>query len=96
MNYGNNSSIGKDQVHTVTLTDRALLTVTGVKDVLSFDDHVVEASTVCGDLTVDGDDLKIASIDIEKGELSLSGKVFGFYYSEKKTKKSQGLFGKKS
>lgn len=90
-NYGN-----KELLHTVTMKDRSQLTVTGVNDVINFDEHIVEASTSCGDMTVDGDELKISVVDIEKGELTLTGKIFGFYYSEKKTKKSQGLFGKKS
>ena len=91
-----NNYVNKENLHVVTIKDREMLTVTGVIDVINFDENLVEASTACGDITIDGEGLKISVVDIEKGELTLTGKIFGFYYNEKKVKKNQGLFGKKS
>ena len=98
MNYSIASQTTKNEgvEHKVILTDRSVLKVTGVKDVTGFDEHTVEVITSCGELTVDGDELKISAIDIDKGDLTLTGRVFGFYYSEKKQRKSKGLLGKKS
>ena len=79
----------KKEPHVITLIDRSNLTVSGVIDVINFDEHLVEATTTCGEMVIDGDELKISALDIDKGEITLSGKIFGIYYSEKKNKKSQ-------
>ena len=57
-----NNYVNKENLHVVTIKDREMLTVTGVIDVINFDENLVEASTACGDITIDGEGLKISQI----------------------------------
>lgn len=71
----------------IILTDRRMLIVDGVNNVLSFDDGYVLLSTALGDLCVEGEDLKIENLTKERGEISVSGTVSALYYREKTAKK---------
>ncbi len=79
--------------HTLCLTDRRALSVTGVRDVDSFDEQTVVIYTDLGELTVKGTGLHINRLTIETGDLSLEGMVESLYYTEPRTH-SGGVFGK--
>ncbi len=95
MNTGTNNISGSSASgHCLTLNERKQLSLTGVEDVMNFDDKSVEVLTVLGMMTVEGDDIHIEKLDILKKELVLCGKISGIYYTDKTLKKSRGLFGK--
>ncbi len=77
----------------IVLKDREQLRVTGVTDVDSFDETVIVAYTDYGELTITGTGLHISSLDIEKGELSVDGKINSLSYLDQ-APKSQGFFSK--
>ena len=79
--------------HSLILEDRKALTVTGVLDVGSFDEQVVVASTDHGDLVIRGSGLEISRLNVETGELVLSGEVVSVTYTESVSGKN-GLFSK--
>lgn len=79
--------------HALSLTDRRVLSVSGVRDVDSFDDQTVVIYTDLGELTVKGVGLHINRLTIETGDLSLEGTVESLYYTETRAH-SGGLFGK--
>lgn len=72
----------------LTLSNREKLTVTGVSDVLSFSESLVQLDTNYGRLSVRGDGLKIQRLDVEDGELTCEGKISALEYSRKQEKKS--------
>ena len=80
--------------HTVLLEDRRLLTVSGVSDVDSFDEHVVIVFTDQGELVVRGNDLHINRLSVEVGELLLEGKISSLAYQDEAPKASGGFFSK--
>lgn len=72
---------------TVTFTDqnviiesRGKISISGVKDVISFDDETVLLDTSLGKLTVKGDGLRIVSFRTETGELTADGKIHAAVY----------------
>ena len=65
--------------------------IRGGADVISFDEGCIVLSTVCGILSVDGEELRIVSLDVEKGNVEISGVVNGMIYPES-IKKSGGFF----
>ena len=65
--------------------------IDGVTEVLSFDDRSVVLKTQCGDMAIDGTDLKIAVLEIDAGIVVLSGTVSGVYYYEQPTKEKRSL-----
>ena len=82
-------------VQNIILENRNKLSVSGVKDVISFDDELVIIETELGLLTVKGNNLKINKLSIDTGEVSVEGEISNLGYSDP-TKKSQeqGLFSK--
>ena len=80
----------------VILENREKLTISGVLDVLSFDDQIVIVETELGLLTVKGDNLRINKLSLDTTEVIVEGTIFNLSYSEKNLdKKSNGsLIGK--
>ncbi len=56
-------------VQNLILENRNKLSVSGVKDVLSFDDQVVIMETELGLLTVKGENLRINKLSIDTSEI---------------------------
>lgn len=82
-------------VQNIVMENRNKLSVSGVKDVISFDDELVIIETDLGLLTVKGNNLKINKLSIDTGDVSVEGEISNLGYSDP-TKKSQeqGLFSK--
>lgn len=80
--------------HYTELSERTGLKVSGVEDVISFDEGCIVLSTVCGILSVDGRELRIVSLDVDQGNVEIQGTVNGMIYPES-AKKSGGFFRKR-
>ena len=76
----------------ITLSDRKKLTVSGVSEVLSFDEEQVEMETVQGKLLVHGRQLRLKNLKPEGGQLEITGVVEALIYEEPRRK--TGLFGR--
>ncbi len=76
--------------HNVILEDRRLLTVSGVTDIDSFDEQAVILFTDLGELTIKGDDLHINKLNVDSGELSVEGTIYGLSYAEPDHKPGNG------
>ena len=74
--------------HILTLTDREHLSLTGVKDVDSFNEEQITAVTDCGQLDIKGELLHVEELNTDAGVLSVSGKISSLVYSEKLTAQS--------
>ena len=68
--------------HKLSLNDRKILTVTGVTEVGSFDENSVTLATCQGELTVEGENLKLKNMSAELGQATIEGTVSGLYYEE--------------
>lgn len=66
--------------HTLILNFREKMSVTGVKEIINFDDKSINIKTVCGELSIDGENIHINVLNIEKGELEITGKISGINY----------------
>jgi len=84
-----------DTIQNLILENRKKLSISGVEDVLSFDDQIVILETSLGMLTVKGKDLRINKLSIDTTEVIIEGEMNSFNYSEKQDKKASGsLLGK--
>ena len=82
-------------IQNLVLENREKLSISGVLDVLSFDDQVVIVETKLGLLTVKGDNLRINKLSIDTSEVVVEGEIYNLAYSEKDLdKKTSGLLGK--
>ncbi|MDD6077685.1 MAG: sporulation protein YabP [Oscillospiraceae bacterium] len=68
--------------HSVILEERTKLTVTGVDEVLSFDENEVTMRTSRGSLIVRGSELHVGKLAIDTGELGIDGTVSDLLYEE--------------
>ncbi|MDR0979225.1 MAG: sporulation protein YabP [Lachnospiraceae bacterium] len=79
----------------VILENRGKLSISGVLDVLSFDDQIVILETELGLLNVKGDNLRINKLSIDTSEVIVEGDIISLAYSEKDYEKKGGsLLGK--
>ena len=62
------------------LFDRKLLKVTGVKTVSEFDEKSVVLELEAGTLVVSGSGMTVSRLDVESGEVEISGTVSGMNY----------------
>ena len=87
-----NSSI----MQNVVLENREKLSISGVNDVLSFDDQIVILETQLGLLTIKGENLRINKLSIDSEEVVIEGEINNLAYSEKDIERKSGssLLGK--
>ena len=69
MPYEDKKAVPQRRPHAVTLDERSHLTVTGVDEVVRFDDTEVSMRTSRGMLTVHGEGLRVGRLAIDTGEL---------------------------
>lgn len=87
--------ITSNVVQNLVLENRGKLSISGVLDVLSFDDQIVIIETELGLLTIKGEDLRINKLSIDTSEVVVEGDIYNMGYSEKEMDKKTGsLLGK--
>ena len=81
--------------HELLLRGRKNLSVSGVKEVISFDESSVMLDTVCGELEIDGDSLRVATLDTARGNVAVEGNISSVLYNDKQHNEGRrGVFGK--
>lgn len=83
----------ESQKHNVFLKSRAHLDLDGVSEVLSFDDNTVELETVMGEMSIEGENLRVSSLDTEKGVVIIDGKINSIFYNTDTQRTKRGFFG---
>lgn len=79
------------QNHEIRMGMRREMNITGVKEVLSFDERSVVLETACGEMTVEGSELRVGTLDTERGVVILAGRIDTVYYSEERQTERRGL-----
>lgn len=79
--------------HSVIIQNRSRMTVSGVEDVLAFDEVQIDARTTGGMLFIKGSDLHIESLSIDSGELSVAGRIDELVYSDTENRR-EGFFSR--
>ncbi|MBS4785244.1 MAG: sporulation protein YabP [Clostridiales bacterium] len=74
----------------IFLESRSKMSVTGVTDIDSFDENTILLYTDLGALVIHGSGLHIDRIDLDSGELTLTGEVASVAYDGSRVK--GGLF----
>lgn len=68
--------------HKLTLNERKQLSITGVSEVVSFDDTTVLLHTSLGNLTVHGQELQLKTLSLEGGQVAVEGRICALVYEE--------------
>lgn len=80
--------------HALSLENRKTLTMTGVKEVASFDEKQLVVDTEGGRMTVSGDKLHVTSLLLEEGRMAVEGQIDALAYSGRGGRRGglRGLF----
>lgn len=68
--------------HKLTLNERKSLTLTGVTEVVSFDENAVILQTGLGTLLVQGRELHLKTLSPEGGQVAVDGRISALSYEE--------------
>ena len=80
--------------HKLAINGRSNGSLTGVKDVVSFDLDEIVLETVMGILRITGKELHVKSINLDRGQVEFEGKVEAFMYADSKAMKKQSFVGR--
>ena len=90
MTIDERKTINTGVIQNLILENRGKLSISGVLDVLSFDDQVVMIETELGLLTVKGENLRINKLSIDTSEVIVEGDISYLAYSDKEIDKTKG------
>lgn len=82
------------QPHTMNLENRQRAALSGVGEVLAFDETQVILSTECGEMALTGEGLHVTRLMLEEGQLTVEGRIDGIVYTQRGSRR--GLFFRKS
>lgn len=78
----------------VTMTDRAHIELTGITEVVAFDDTGIELDGKDGRVTIDGKGLRIVGFDGQTTRLVAEGRITGINWYDPHEGRSTGLFSR--
>lgn len=87
-------NLNESVIQNIVLENRKKLSLSGVRDVLSFDDQIIILDTELGVLTIKGKDLRINKLSIDTKEVKILGEVNSIMYSDKQEKTNESILGR--
>ena len=93
MNIGDKQSNDKAKGE-IILHSRTTLDIVGVDEVINFDEEQVHLRSVDGEMMIEGEGIKIDSLDTDRGVVKLNGRINAIYYASDPEKTKKGFFGK--
>ena len=76
--------------HRLQLEGREKLSVSGVEDVVRFDENCIVTPTSAGTLIITGEELHIGKLSLDGGEMQVDGRIDAVTYED--TEVRQGSF----
>lgn len=73
----------------LSLENRKKLTLSGVLEVISFDDEKIDLTTNLGNLSIKGQELKMNKLDVQNGDVVIVGCISSMVYAGKEVKKDK-------
>lgn len=78
----------------IIMEDRSKVTVTGVEQVESFNDNTIVLRTIKGGMVIKGEDLNIGNLNLEDGNVKISGTINGIDYVNETSSQKGNIIGK--
>ena len=85
----------EERKSSLSLEDRKKRTLSGVLEVVNFDDEKISLNTILGNLAIKGEGLKMNKLDVQNGDVIIMGYISSMIYSGKDGKKSKESIIKK-
>jgi len=74
--------VQEGQEHSLQLKQRKKLTMTGVTEVVSFEETMIVLQTSMGNLVVQGQELKLKTLSLDGGQVAVDGNISALIYEE--------------
>lgn len=74
---------GPARAHSLTLDNRQRAALTGISEVVAFDENQVVLRTDSGEIVLSGEGLHVTRLMLEDGQLAVEGKVDSVFYSQR-------------
>lgn len=74
----------------LSLENRKKLIITGVIEVINFDEEKISLNTKLGNLSIKGEGLKMNKLDVQNGDVIINGSIASIIYSGKSVSKNKG------
>ncbi|WP_244834286.1 sporulation protein YabP [Clostridium sp. BJN0001] len=75
----------------LTLENRKRIILSGVIEVISFDEETIEFVTSVGNLTISGNELKMNKLDVQNGDVIITGNVDSIIYGKENKKNKESI-----
>lgn len=72
----------KNVIQNIILESREKLSVSGVLDILTFDEDEITLDTELGQLNIKGENLKVEKLTVDTGEVVAKGNFDSIFYSK--------------
>jgi sporulation protein YabP len=82
--------------HNVIMENRSNITITGVLDVISFDEETIISDTDIGVLIIRGSNLHVSKMNLDTGDMEIDGEIISLTYEEESGHgkgKGKSIFG---
>ncbi|MBZ9609577.1 sporulation protein YabP [Clostridium estertheticum] len=79
----------EDKKSSLMLENRKKLTVNGVVEVINFNESQILLNTDVGTMIVKGQELKMNKLDVQNGDVIITGQVDSFVYTSDKSKEKK-------
>ncbi|KGN03082.1 hypothetical protein Z969_02055 [Clostridium novyi A str. 4570] len=79
----------EDKKSNLILENRNKLQITGVVEVICFDEKLIILDTKLGTLTIKGEGLKVQKLDVQNGEVAIIGRINSCVYTTTESKKEK-------
>lgn len=76
--------------HKLMIQNRSIGNISGIQDVVSFDENQVVLDTDMGLLTIKGKELHVSRLTLEKGEVDVAGTIDSLVYSSNASYRKSG------
>ena len=80
--------------HEIKVIKRKEMMISGVCEVISFDEESVRLMSVEGEIYIEGEDIKIGVLDTDRGIVTFTGRVNGIYYVGEDKNEKKGFFSR--
>lgn len=87
-------AIKEPKMQELKLLNRENLNINEVSEVIRFDDTIVVLMTKLGELTIEGNNIKISTLDTDKGIVALDGSIDSIYYTNNAKNENKGFFAR--
>jgi len=78
--------------HKMIVENRESVSLTGITDVISFDEDQVICDTDLGVLIIKGSGLHVSNLNVDSGELDIHGEITAITYEESVQRSSKSSF----